>query len=177
MKPGEDRDPLIYGSKSFNCFCIKISCQVPRFCGSPADMNDINTAWLKKIYSISYVYNFWTIHGMWMSYITFERGGPKFSNITARALAYRTTVQQRQLRSKWLLSSTRFCLYTDSLFVELVIQTTNALAHRRSNVETKTKRTLYSSRRLSSNELTNAKNLVLYSSHFALNWRCCTAVR
>jgi len=27
------------------------------------------------------------------------------------------------------------------------------------------------------NELTNAKNLVLHSSHFALNWRCCTAVR
>jgi len=23
------------------------------------------------------------MHGMWMIYITFERGGPKFSNITA----------------------------------------------------------------------------------------------
>jgi len=30
------------------------------------------------------------------------------------------------------------------------------------------KRTLHSSRRLSFNELTNAKNLVLHSSHFAL---------
>ena len=29
---------------------------------------------------------------------------------------------------------------------------------------------------LSFNELMNAKNLVLHSSHFALNWRCCTAV-
>jgi len=37
------------------------------------------------------------------------------------------------------------------------------------NVETKTKRTLHSSRRLSFNELTNAQNLVLYSSHFVLN--------
>jgi len=27
------------------------------------------------------------------------------------------------------------------------------------------------------NELTNAKNPVLQSSHFALNSRCCTAVR
>jgi len=27
------------------------------------------------------------------------------------------------------------------------------------------------------NELTNAKNLVLHSSHLALNWSCCTAVR
>jgi len=47
----------------------------------------------------------------------------------------------------------------------------------RLNVETKTKRTLHSSRRLSFNELTNAKNFVLFSSHFALNWRCCPVVR
>ena len=61
--------------------------------------------------------------------------------------------------------------------LELVIPTTNALPRWRLNVETKTKRTLYSSRRLSFNELTNAKSLGLHSSHFALNWRCCTAVR
>jgi len=30
------------------------------------------------------------------------------------------------------------------------------------------------SRRLSFNKLTNTKNLVLHSSHFALNWCCCT---
>ena len=46
-----------------------------------------NTAWLKKMDSVSYVYISWTIHGMWMICITFERGGPKFSNTTARALA------------------------------------------------------------------------------------------
>jgi len=40
-----------------------------------------------------------------MIYITFERGGPKFSNTTPRTLACRTAVQQRQLRSKWLLCS------------------------------------------------------------------------
>ena len=40
-----------------------------------------------------------------MIYITFERGGPKFSNTTARALALRTAVQLRQLRAKWLLGS------------------------------------------------------------------------
>jgi len=55
-----------------------------------------------------------------MMYITFERGGPKFSIAAARALLYRTAVQQHQLR-------------------------------------------------LSFNELTNTKNLVLHSSHFALN--------
>ena len=60
-----------------------------------------------------------------------------------------------------------FCFYTDSLFAQ--IGDSRALPLWRLNVETKTKRTLYSSRRLSFNELTNAKNLVLHSSHFALN--------
>ena len=50
-----------------------------------------------------------------MIYITFERGGPKFSNTTARALAYRAAVQQRQLRAKWLLCSTRFFVFVRSL--------------------------------------------------------------
>jgi len=43
--------------------------------------------------------------------------------------------------------------------LKLVIQTTNALFRCRLNVETKTKRTLHSSRRLSFNELTNERNL------------------
>ena len=47
----------------------------------------IHPAWFKKMDSISYVYISWTIHGMWMIYITSERGGPKFSNTIARALA------------------------------------------------------------------------------------------
>ena len=67
----------------------------------------ICTVWFKKVDSISYVYISWTIHSMWMIYITLERGDPKFSNTIARALAYRTAVQQRQLRAKWLLCSTR----------------------------------------------------------------------
>ena len=45
------------------------------------------TGWFKKMDSISYIYISWTIHGMWMIYITFERGGPKFSNTTARVFA------------------------------------------------------------------------------------------
>jgi hypothetical protein len=53
--------------------------------------------------------------------------------------------------------------------LKMVIPKTNALPRWRLNVETKTKRTLYSSRRLSFNQLTNSKNLVLHSSHFALN--------
>ena len=47
---------------------------------------------------------------------------------------------------------------------KLMIPTTNAVSRWRLNVETKTKRTLYSSRRLSFNELAKAKNLVLQSS-------------
>jgi len=34
-----------------------------------------------------------------MIYITLEKGGPKFSNIIARALAKRKAVQQLQLRA------------------------------------------------------------------------------
>jgi len=44
-----------------------------------------------------------------MLYITFERRDPIFSNITARALASCTAVQQDHLRAKWLLCSKRFC--------------------------------------------------------------------
>jgi len=53
--------------------------------------------------------------------------------------------------------------------LKLMIPTTNALPLWKVNVETKTKRTLHSSRPLSFNELTNAKNLLLHSSHFAIN--------
>jgi len=53
--------------------------------------------------------------------------------------------------------------------LKLLIPATNALPRCSLNVETKTKLTLHSSRRLSFNELTNAKNPVLHSSHFALN--------
>ena len=49
--------------------------------------NTYNTGWFKKTNSISYVYISWTIHGMWMIYITFRRGDPEFSNTAARALA------------------------------------------------------------------------------------------
>ena len=104
-----------------------------------------------------------------MIYITFERGGPNFSINTARALAYRTAVQQRQLRSKWLLAAQAFAFTQKAYLLKLVIPATNALPRWSLEVETKTKRTLYISRRLSFNELTNAKNLVLHSSHFAVN--------
>ena len=41
----------------------------------------------QKIYSILYVVISSNIHVMCMIYIAFERGGPKFSNTTSRALA------------------------------------------------------------------------------------------
>ena len=49
-------------------------------------INIFNTAWFKKINSISCVYISWFIHGIWMIYITFEREDPKFLNTTTRAL-------------------------------------------------------------------------------------------
>ena len=73
-------------------------------------------------------------------------------------------------------SARTFAFTQTACLLKLVIPMTNALPHWRLNVEMKTKHTLHSSCRLSFNELTNSKNLVLHSSHFALNWRCCTAV-
>jgi len=60
-----------------------------------------------------------------------------------------------------------FAFTQTAYLLKLVIPTTNALPLLRLNVETKTKRTPHSSRRLSFNELTKAKTLVLHSSHFA----------
>jgi hypothetical protein len=69
----------------------------------------------KKMDSISYCFISWTIHHIWMTYITFEKGGSKVSNTIATALALRTAVQQRQLRANWLLCSTRFFALVNSL--------------------------------------------------------------
>ena len=75
-------------------------------------------------------------------------------------------VDLRGLHSKTLLNSSHVLLwYTWSAGAfaftaylhKLVIPTTNAVPRWRLNVETKTKRTLHSSRRFSFNELTNAK--------------------
>ena len=55
--------------------------------------------------SISYVYISWTTHVMWMIYITFERGDPKFSRTTARALAYHRDVRRflsESLPQRWI---------------------------------------------------------------------------
>jgi len=46
----------------------------------------IYIAWYKKKESILYFYIYVTIHDMWTTYIIFERGGPKVSSTTARAL-------------------------------------------------------------------------------------------
>jgi len=62
-----------------------------------------------------------------------------------------------------------FAFTQTAYLLQLVIQTTNALPRWRFNVETKTKRTLHGSWSLSFNELTNAKNLELHSSHFVID--------
>jgi len=67
------------------------------------------------------------------------------------------------------MDSIAFAFTQAAYLVKLVIPTTNVLPRWRMNVETKSKRTLHSSRKLSFNELTNAKNFVLHSSHFGLN--------
>ena len=135
------------------------------------------TEWFKKMDSISYVYISWTIHGMWMIYITFERGGPKFSNTTLERSPSARPCSSISWDQNGYYAVQTFSFTQTAYLLKLVIPTTNAPPRWRMNVETKTKRTLYSSRRLSFNELTNTKNLMQHSRHFALNWHWCTAVR
>jgi len=112
----------------------------------------------------------------------------RYSKFSARSTGWiaRATLKTLLNSSHVLLwytwSAGAFAFTQTAYLLKLVIPTTNALSRWRLNVETKTKRTLHSSRRLCFNELTNEKkkkkkNLVLHSSHFALNWSCCTAVR
>ena len=72
-------------------------------------------AWLKKMDSISYIYISWFVQVMWKIYIAFERKDPNFQNIIPRALAWRTILQQRQLRTKWFLCNTRSFAFVSSL--------------------------------------------------------------
>jgi len=71
----------------------------------------------------------------------------------------------------------RFAFTQTAYLLKLVIPTTNVLPRWRLNVETKTKRTLHSSRRLSFNELTNAKKILccivaILLSTDATAWLC-----
>jgi len=67
----------------------------------------IYIGWLRNgrnfvcLYFLKYTRNVNELHNIW-------KRRSYFSNITARALAKRTAVQQRQLRAKWLPYGTRF---------------------------------------------------------------------
>ena len=69
-----------------------------------------------------------------------------------------------------------FCLYTDSLFAQM--GDSNDKCSSSLDVECwnedETQAVQQSPTQFS--ELTKAKNLVLHSSHFVLNWRCCTVL-
>jgi len=120
----------------------------------------------------------WTVngastHASWLRY-------SKFSAHSTGWLAWatlKTLLNSSHVLLWYTWSAGAFAFTQTAYLLKLVITTTNALPRWRLNVEMKTKGALHGSRRLSFNELTNAKNLVLHSSHFALNWRCCTAVR
>ena len=88
---------------------------------------NVSTGWFKEMESISYVYISWTIQGMWMIYITFERGGPKFQIPPLEGSPSAEPCSS--------VSSEQNGYYAALDFL-----------------------------------------LILHSSHFALNWRCCMAV-
>ena len=131
-----------------------------------------NTEWFKKIDSIEkstapqHTPDSWLPHS-------------KFSARSTGWLAWdtlKTLLNSSHILLRYTWSVGAFAFTQTAYLFKLVIPTTNALPRWRLNVETKTKRTVHGSRRVSFDELTNAKNLVLHTSHFALNWRCCTAV-
>jgi len=148
-----------------------------------------NKGQFKQMDSISYAYISWTLHGMWWStqhlkeevlnfqILPLERSpsSQPCSSVSWEQNGYYAATSDVLLWYTW--SAGDFAFTQTAYLLKLVIPMTNVLPRWRLNVETKTKRTLHSSRRLSFNEFTNAKNLVLHSSHFVLNWRCCTAVR
>ena len=79
QRPGAFVQPLLqYKSNNYyvfrKCISVALSIQHAPYCHLWS-VRLYNTAWFKKMYSISYVYISWTIHGIWMIYITFERGG------------------------------------------------------------------------------------------------------
>ena len=120
----------------------------------------------------------WAANGVWTHARQLQ-----YSKFSARSTGWLAlaTLKTRSNSSHvllWYTWSAGASVFTQTAYLfKLVIPMTNVLPRWRLNVETKTKRTLHSRQRLSFNELTNTKNLALYSSHFALNWRCCTAVR
>ena len=70
---------------------------------------------------------------------------------------FRTLLNSSHVLLWYTRSAGAFTFKQTAHLLKLVIPTTNALPRWRLNVETKTKRKLYSSHRLSFNELTNAK--------------------
>ena len=111
----------------------------------------------------------WTVNGASTHDKTVGCGIP--SSLLALPVDLRGATLKTLLNSYHVLlwytwSAGAFAFTQTAYLLKLVIPTTKALPRWRFNVETKTKRTLYSSRRLSFNELTNAKNLVLHSSQF-----------
>jgi len=95
-----------------------------------------NAVWFKTKDSISSVYISRTINGMWIICITFERRDPKFSSFIL-GLSSSTAVQQRQLRAKWLLGSTRiFCVRE---FIKTAVQRAFLL---RFNIQPQTRKSI-----------------------------------
>ena len=121
-----------------------------------------NTAWFKKMKS--------HCKSSWLEQQTAPQHTPdswlRYSKFSARSTGWLGWATLKTLFSSshvllWYTWSAVASAFAQTAYLlKLVIPTTNALPCWRLNVETKTKRTLYSSRRLSFNELTNAKSLV-----------------
>jgi len=89
------------------------------------------TGWFKKMDSISCVYISWTIQGMWKIYITYDRGGPKFSNTTGWMLKRRRNARCTAVADSVLINSrTQKILWTQKILccIVAILLSTNAAA-------------------------------------------------
>ena len=110
------------------------------------------TGWLKKD-GLN-----WTVNGVSIHATRLRHS--KFSTRSTDWLAWatlKTVLNSSHVLLRYTWSAGAFAFTQTAYLLKLVIPMTNALPHWRLNVETKTKRTLHSSRRLSFNELKNVK--------------------
>ena len=108
-----------------------------------------STVWFKKIDSISYVYISWTIHGMWIVYITSEGGGLNFQISPLERSPNAQPCSSVSWEQNGYYAAQDFAFTQTAYLLKSVIPKTNALPRWRLNVETKTKRTLYRAEKVS----------------------------
>ena len=135
---------------------VVTQCKIISYFGVKTTIGLQNSAWLKRMDSISKVFMAWTVNGASTHAGQLVAVFQVLSSLyVLTCVGYAQNSLQFVSRSPLIHVVGRSFVFTQTAcLLKLVIPTKNALPRWGLNVETKTKRTLYSSRRLSFNELT-----------------------